>query len=156
MTAPLWIASLANRTPPRAHQGREDAELVVEAVEMLLDGRLADEQCLGHRPDRRRRREGLAGKYGPAELDQHLLLARRPGGRGPKRLGGDVTSRARVVQEQARAADEDLVAVQERAGRREALTVDIGPVRRSEVRDAPSGADVLQPRVRPAKLPDHR
>ena len=63
------------------------------------------------RPHRRRRRERLARQYGPAELDQHPLLARRAGGRGTERLGRDVAPRARVVQHEPRAADEDLVAV---------------------------------------------
>ena len=38
--------------PPRLTRAGEDAELVVEAVEVLLDGRLAHEQRVGHGADR--------------------------------------------------------------------------------------------------------
>ena len=109
---------------------------------MLLHSGLGDDELRGDRPDRRRLGERIARQQRAAEGQEHIALSRRE--RRRLRDRGRLFPWARAAEQQAKPAEDDLVARVQGALANDPSSVDEGAVARAEVADAPGVAESLE------------
>ena len=123
-----------------------DAELPVQTREVRLYRVLADVEARGDLADGRGRLEGAVGHARPAQLDEHLAFhAGEVLGRPFEGIGDPPPGLRCVAEHESGPADAHVLAVVQSALPVQSLTVEPGPVARSEITDEPGRADPFEP-----------